>query len=242
VDLKTKNIDYTQWQWTCSGVVQWLALRGLSCLIQRFSTAAVHGGVLFRLSKAEFASRLFVGEHGESELVLESLVCAIRRARKHGYYQKQDDFRDWGPMEIKYWLESIHLGHLNEVFREHCVNGTLLPRLDSNHFRRSMKLTEIQTLVLTKAIQKLVRGGPGKDNKSLKASAKIEKVPMSAEGNNNLNNHHRSFSSASSDSSEELLRAAGDGENNSNSSNEYPSCPASADSMGELAIMDANHL
>ena len=67
-------------------------------------------------------------------------------------------------MEIKSWLESIHLAHLNDVFREHCVNGSLLPRLENNDFRRTMKLKEIQTLVLTKAVQKLLRPRPGKEN------------------------------------------------------------------------------
>ncbi|GBG28132.1 Liprin-alpha [Hondaea fermentalgiana] len=148
IDLKYKLIDYTQWEWNCTGVMQWLANRGLEQLIGRFQSAAVHGSVLFRLTKAEFASRLHVGELGESELVLESLWHSVERARKIGYYLEQGNFLDWGPPEIRGWLETINLGHLHEHFREHAVNGTLLPHLDHQTLRRVMKLTEIQTMVL----------------------------------------------------------------------------------------------
>jgi hypothetical protein len=156
MDLTEQQIDYTRWEWSCVGVVQWLGSRGLEALMQRFCNAAVHGGVLFRLRKVEFASRLFVGEHGESELVLESLWHSIQRAKKHGFFVDTSQFPDWGPVEIRTWLESIHLGHLNALFREHCVNGTLLPHLDESALRRTMKLTEVQTIVVTKAIRRLM--------------------------------------------------------------------------------------
>lgn len=181
-DLKGKVIDYTTWEWNCTGVMQWLSTRGLELLIGRFQSAAVHGSVLFRLSKADFASRLHVGELGESELILDSLWYSVQRARKVGYYQEQGNFLDWGPLEIRGWLESINLGHLNDTFREHAVNGTLLPYLDGVKLRRIMKLTEIQTLVLTKAIQRLKRGEvlqmPMNTASSISSSAQLPYAPM----------------------------------------------------------------
>ena len=178
IDLKTQQIDYTTWEWTNEGVLKWLNLRGLETLTSRFSNAAVHGGVLFRLRKSEFASKLFVGEHGESELVLESLWHAIQRAKKQGHRLDESDFRDWGPKEIQSWLYSIHLGHLYQLFHEHCVNGSLLPYLDETALRRVMKLTEIQTIVVTKAISKLTRTTSRERSMWRKKASQEEEKPV----------------------------------------------------------------
>ncbi len=113
-DLRSGAIkDYDTWPWSCDGICEWLKGRGLECLVQRFRESAVHGGVLFRFSKVEFAQELGVPtgaisvlpsydqvlgaaksypsqpvssavEDG-SPLLLVSLVTAVERARKVGF-------------------------------------------------------------------------------------------------------------------------------------------------------------
>jgi len=212
-DLKAKVIDYTKWEWNSAGVMQWLASRGLDQLISRFQSAAVHGSVLFRLTKAEFASRLHVGELGESELVLESLWHAVERARKVGFYQDQTKFLDWGPVEIQVWLDGIDLGHLNDVFRDHAVNGTLLPQLDHNVLRRVMKLTEIQTLVLGKAIKRLLK--PQKSKRGADSISSQKSLLSSP------------TSSISTSSSKSRKRGLESGKENENFSAQIPTAPLS---------------
>jgi len=160
LDLKTKSIDYSpgQWEWTGMGVIHWLTFRGLEQLVSRFRSGAVHGGVLFRLTRAEFQTYLHVGELGESELVLDSLCFAIERAKKVGFFQDPCSFLDWGPQEVYEWLETMDLSHLNDKLRTHAVNGTLLPHLDEVSLRRTINLSEIQTLRLSRAIKALVSG------------------------------------------------------------------------------------
>ena len=49
--LKTRKIDYSNWEWSCSGIETWLQKRGLSVVAKIFKENAVHGGVLFSLTR-----------------------------------------------------------------------------------------------------------------------------------------------------------------------------------------------
>ena len=62
---------------------------------------------------------------------------------------------DWGCDEVKGWLETLHLGHLDSTFRFYAVNGSLLLHLTRKMMLGEMDITEIQALVLEKAIAKL---------------------------------------------------------------------------------------
>ena len=155
-DLKTRAVTSVEaWEWTMDKTVAWLEMRGLSSLAGVFRDAAVHGGVLFRLSRDEFAE---LGIGAESCLTLMALLASIERARVVGPRPATDvAVPDWGPNRVRDWLESLHLGHLAPVFRQHAVNGALLLKLDAGIMCEELGVTEIQGMVLERGIARLRR-------------------------------------------------------------------------------------
>ena len=141
------------WEWSCPRVGEWLEAKGLGSLVGPFKVGAVHGGVLFSLTEDQLVSELGVGR--ESVLILMSLLASIERAREVGPLKQGDEVPDWAPSRVKVWLESLSLPHLVPVFRQYAVNGALLLHLDAQSMRQEMSVTEIQAIVLEKAINKL---------------------------------------------------------------------------------------
>jgi len=141
------------WEWSCPRVSEWLEAKGLGMLVNPFKLGAVHGGVLFSLTEDQFVAELGVGR--DSVLILMSLLASIERAREVGPLKHGEDVPDWSPNRVKTWLESLSLAHLVPVFKQFAVNGALLLHLDAHCMRQEMNVTEIQAIVLEKAIVKL---------------------------------------------------------------------------------------
>lgn len=146
---KIKRVD--EWEWTCTRTSEWLSAKGLDCLVDRFQEFAVHGGVLFQLTQDEFVSELGVN----NALILMSLMTSIDRAKQVGPVKFGDSIADWSLSQVKVWLEGLSLAHLHSVFRMYGINGSLLLHLDRDMMTHEMGLTEIQAMVLEKAIAKL---------------------------------------------------------------------------------------
>jgi len=144
------------WEWSCVNVGVWLDARGLGALKQRFAEAAVHGGVLFRLTQEQFETLLGVGP---DPLLLMSLVASVERARVVGRRpaSEEDSVADWGPDRVGQWLESLSLAHLDPAFRQHAVNGSILLKLTPVLMKKVIGLTDIQAIVVERAIKKLAR-------------------------------------------------------------------------------------
>jgi len=158
LDLKERRFDGNleeDWEWSCATVGEWLESRGLGSLKHSFADGAVHGGVLFRLTEDQFVSLLGVGS---DPLILMSLIASVERAREVGpkpVSNADDSIPDWGPDRVTKWLESINLGHLDPVFRAHAVNGSVLLQLTGDLMRDIIGLTDIQAIVLERAIKRL---------------------------------------------------------------------------------------
>eukprot|EP00924_Labyrinthula_sp_SR-Ha-C_P005021 snap_masked-scaffold_1-processed-gene-18.30-mRNA-1 protein AED:1.00 eAED:1.00 QI:0/-1/0/0/-1/1/1/0/373 len=177
-----KEIDYSDWEWSCKNVGIWLHKRGLGVLAGIFEEAAVHGGVLLHFNKKKlllFLSNLKATARDGisifpiSPLIFLTLWLSIKKVqtseRKTSALYPSSSILDWGRPQVNLWLQDINLGHLSPLFKKHCINGTSLVELKVEHLLDAMKLSELQAAVILRQIK--ILKNLVKENKTAQLSA-----------------------------------------------------------------------